>query len=69
MKDILKAVKLYKKFKKAYKEAKKILANTPAKEAREAIDKWVEATLHLGDVITPFKDIALDLIELIKNAF
>ena len=66
---LIEAIKFYNKIKKVKKEGKKILADAPAKETREALDKWIEATLNLGNAFEPFKEIALDLIELVKNVF
>lgn len=66
---LIEAIKFYNKIKKVKKEVKKILADAPAKEVKDAVDKWIEATLNLGNVFEPFKDIALDLIELVKNVF
>ncbi len=67
--NIFEAIRLYKKYKKAKKETQELVNKIPVAKVQTAFQKWVDATIDLVNVLTPLKDIALDLIGYVKKCF
>lgn len=64
-------IKLVKKFSNAWKEIKKLTDSNEvlAKDAKEAIDELIQAILKCVGLFPSFKEVGLEIIGIIKNAF
>ena len=71
IKNLIEAIKYYKKFNKAKKEIKKLIDEKQGyvKEVRKAVEDLQKAILNFANILTPYKDIALDIINKIENIF
>lgn len=64
-------IKLVKKFSKAWKEIKEVTDAQQglADDARKAVDELIQAICKCVDLFPSFKDVGLEIIGIIKNAF
>jgi len=69
--NVIKAIKLYNKFNKAYKASKKLIDKKQglAKETQDAIIELRAAAKKFVELLPEYKDVYLDLEVIAKDAF